>query len=55
LSTPPLLALLCGRAAAGAAGGGAAAGAAGAGPPCSLGQQFLQHYLDNMGALNTFG
>lgn len=24
-------------------------------PPCSMGQQFLQHYLDSMGTLNTFG
>jgi hypothetical protein len=27
----------------------------GAAPRCSLGQQFLQDYLDSLGALNTFG
>jgi hypothetical protein len=34
-----------------------AAGAKGAQqqPVCSLGQQFLQSYLDSIGSLNTFG
>ncbi len=40
-----------GRAAdsAGSGGGG------GGGAPCSMATLFLQHYLDSLGALNTFG
>ncbi|KAF6253936.1 hypothetical protein COO60DRAFT_370645 [Scenedesmus sp. NREL 46B-D3] len=42
------------RAAAGVSNG--PGGSSQAGPPrCSLGQQFLQDYLDSLGALNTFG
>lgn len=37
-----------------AAAGGAAAGKSKQ-PVCSLGQQFLQSYLDSLGSLNTFG
>ncbi|GLI68476.1 hypothetical protein VaNZ11_012902 [Volvox africanus] len=30
-------------------------GNSGGGAPCSMGTLFLQHYLDNLGTLNTFG
>jgi hypothetical protein len=35
-------------------GGGGGSEAAGA-PTCSKGSLFLQHYLDGLGGLNTFG
>ncbi|KAF8063746.1 hypothetical protein HT031_003603 [Scenedesmus sp. PABB004] len=39
----------------GGGGGSLRAAAGGGGERCSLGQLFLQDYLDSLGALNTFG